>query len=104
MKSHRKYTPYVRKANGRERCEHWRMRIRLSHYQAIGKPFYVMVQRGFPNLIIDIGRNKRELRRGPLMVAVGRMTFRQWAKQVQRMGFCVPLALPVLLSTQVYFT
>lgn len=84
MKRHRKYLPYVRLANGREKTVSWRMAIRLAAYQIKGKPFYVMVQRGFPNLVIDVARHKRELQRSPVFVAAGRQTFREWAKSIQK--------------------
>ena len=78
----RKYDPYVRRANGSEMAESLRIAFRLAYYQLRGKPFFVMVQRGFPNLAIEVGASKREVQQQPLSVNIGRLSFKQWAKQV----------------------
>jgi hypothetical protein len=84
MKHHRKYKPYVRLANGRERSKSLREAFRLAFYESVGKPFYVMVQHGFPNNVIGVGASKREVQRQPVVVAFGRKSFRQWASSIQR--------------------
>lgn len=84
QKKRRKYLPYVRRANGREQTSTLRDAIRLAFHRLRGRPFYVMVQRGFPNTVIAVARSKRELSRSPLPVATGRMNFGQWAKSIQR--------------------
>lgn len=78
-----KYRPYVRRANGREKADTARVALRLTFYQLRGRPYYVMVQRGFPNLAIEAGRSKHELKRTPFQVAFGRMKFRAWAKMIE---------------------
>jgi len=45
MKS-RKFRPYVRRANGRERASGIRDSMRLAFYQLLNKPFYVGSARG----------------------------------------------------------
>jgi len=79
-----KYLPYVRRANGREKSESYRIALRLAFYQMLDRPFYVMVQRGWPNLAIEVGPTKRDVQRKPLPVAFGRMRFRVWAQAVRR--------------------
>lgn len=84
MKYHKKYKPYARRANGSERSESMRIAFRLALYQASGKPFYVLVQRGFPNLAIEVGMSKRDVMSLPCPVAFGRSTFRAWASRIQK--------------------
>lgn len=84
MTRNKKFKPYVRRANGRERAYTLRMAIRLAYYVMSGKPYYVMVQRGFPNRAIAVGRSKREVQRGPLLVAIGKLSFCDWASSIQR--------------------
>ncbi|HWL09769.1 MAG TPA: hypothetical protein VNQ76_15285 [Planctomicrobium sp.] len=76
--------PYVRRANGREKSESFRIAIRLAYYQMRRRRFYVMVQHGFPNLAIEVGASKREVQQKPLPVACGKMKFKEWAKLIQR--------------------
>lgn len=83
MKLHRKYRPYIRLANGRERSSSIVEAFRLAFYQDIGKPFYVMVQRGVPNYVIAVGKSRREVQMKPASVAFGIKTFREWAKSIQ---------------------
>lgn len=84
MKSYRKYQPYVRRANGKEKAESMRVAMRLVYYKMRGLPFYVMVQRGFPNLAIEAGPSKRYVQRIPVVVVMGRQSFREWSKIIQR--------------------
>lgn len=86
MKRHKKFKPYVRRANGRERATSLRMAIRLAYYKMSGKPYYVMVQRGFPNAVIGVGASKRDVQRGPLLVAIGRLSFRTWSGAIRRLA------------------
>lgn len=78
------YKPYVRRANGRERSESLRVAVRLAFYQELGRPFYVMVQRGWPNLAIACGRTKEDVKRQPLLVR--RLGFSGWANRVKRLA------------------
>jgi len=83
MKS-KKFKPYVRRANGKEMSSSWVIAYRLAFYRMLKKPFYVMVQHGFPNLAMAVGKTKRDVQRSPLPVAVKRKSFRRWANAVQR--------------------
>jgi hypothetical protein len=80
-----KYRPYVRRANGREKAQTLRIAMRLAYYQARGKRFYVMVQRGFPNVAIAVGPSKRAVQRCPLTVNIGAETFRGWSRAIGSM-------------------
>lgn len=83
MKS-RKFRPYIRRARGDEHTNNWRIAIRLGYYRLRGKPFFVMVQHGFPRLVMEVMGTKRELKQSPFPVARGRKTFRRWSKDIQR--------------------
>lgn len=84
MKRNRKFMPYVRRANGREKSESFRIAFRLAFYQDKGTPFYVMVHRGFPNLVMECGATKREVQQKPTGVAFGFQSFRQWARRIRK--------------------
>lgn len=79
----KKFRPYVRRANGKEKAETIIEALNLAYYRLSGKPFFVMVQHGFPNLSILSGRTKAEVKGKPLLVALKKRTFREWAKSVQ---------------------
>ena len=79
-----KFLPYVRRANGREKAESMRIAFRLAYYQTLRKPYVVMVQKGFPDIAIEVASSKRELKDKPLVVAMKTMSFREWAKRIQR--------------------
>ena len=84
MLKHTKYRPYIRKANGKEKSETLRMAFRLAFYQSIGQPFYVLVQRGFKNLVIDVGSSKKHIEKNIFTVAIKRNTFKQWTFRIQK--------------------
>lgn len=84
MKNHRKYAPYIRRATGREKAETIRIAFRLAFYQSLGRPYYVMVQRGFPTLAIEVGASKRDVQSGPALVGAKLMRFSEWASIIQR--------------------
>lgn len=77
-----KFRPYVRRANGRERPNSLRVAMLLEFYRRKKRPFYVMVQRGFPNLVIECGATRRDLEQSVLPVFAGMMTFRRWSRQM----------------------
>jgi hypothetical protein len=83
MKRQKRLRPYVRRANGKEQSESLRVAFRLAIYQERGKPFFVMVQRGFPNLAIAVGPSKRQLMSAPLSVNFGRQSFKEWSRAVR---------------------
>jgi hypothetical protein len=84
VKHFKRYKPYIRRANGREKAESLRIAFRLAFYQEMGRPFYVMVQRGWPNLAIAVGKSKRELKRTPIGVRLKKMSYRTWSRHIQR--------------------
>lgn len=81
MKRYRKYRPYVRRINGRERAHSLRDALRLALFTELGG--YVMVQRGFPNDVMAVAGNKRDLVRSILSVACGK-SFGDWATELQK--------------------
>ena len=84
MRRCKRYLPYVRRACSRDRSESIRVAFRMAFYQQTGRDFFVMVQRGFPHLVIECGRTKRDVESSPLVVAFGTMTFRRWARCIQK--------------------
>lgn len=79
-----KYKPYIRRGNFGERAESWATAMRLAFYKVTRKPYYVMVQRGWPNHAIDAQDNRRALKSCILMVALGKMKFNEWTKVIMR--------------------
>lgn len=81
----KKYRPYIRRANGRETAEGLRGRFRLAFYQAKGKPFFVMVQHGFPNSVMECGATRRAITDSLMGVRKkGKRHFRAWARRIQK--------------------
>jgi len=78
----KKFRPYIRRANGREQATTLKMACRLAFYQMRGRKFYVMVQHGFPNLVLEVGATKRAIMQSFPMLHW--FTFREFAKQLQR--------------------
>lgn len=78
MKLRDRYKPYIRRANGREKAESLRDAINLTYHRMLKKPFYVLVQRGWPNLVIGCGENKAEIKRRPL--AANWYGFNNWTQ------------------------
>ncbi|MCW1887687.1 hypothetical protein OKA04_23320 [Luteolibacter flavescens] len=62
------------------------MAFRLAFYRELGKPFYVMVQHGFPRLVMEVGPSRREVAMSPMSVARKWNTFRKWSAQIQRLA------------------
>jgi len=75
-----KFRPYVRRANGREMTSSMRVAVRLAYFRLRKRPFYVMVQRGFPNSVMDCGATRRDLEQAVLPVFAGMKTFRRWSR------------------------
>lgn len=90
MLRHTKYRPYVRRYRPGDKTENFAIAFRMAFYLEQGRPFYVMVQRGFPRLVIEVGASKRDVQRKPVLVKFGRSTFRQWAKRIQCQAMGVP--------------
>ena len=81
MKLRDRYKPYVRRANGREKAESMRDAMNLAYYKLLKKPFFVLVQRGWPNLVIGCGETKATVKRSPL--AANWYGFNNWATIVK---------------------
>jgi hypothetical protein len=77
-----KFQPYIRRANGKERSEDLRTAIRLAFYQQLRRPFYVMVQRGYPRHVMAVGASRHDIAKSLLGARVG--GFKAWSKRVQR--------------------
>ena len=45
---------------------------------------WVMVQHGFRGRVLAVAGSKRELMDSPLAVLIGRYSFKEWARQIQR--------------------
>ncbi len=84
MRRRKRFTSYVRLANGNEQAASLRVAFRMAVYETNGQPFYVLVQRGFPNQALAVGRTKRDIQRLPILVRCGRCSFREWAGKVKR--------------------
>lgn len=78
MKLRDRFKPYIRRANGSEKAETLRVAIQLEYQRMRKKPFYVVVQRGWPNLVILVGENKAEIKRRPLSAVW--YGFNNWAQ------------------------
>jgi hypothetical protein len=84
MKPRSRYKPYIRRANGKERSESLREAYRLAYFSITrGKNFFVMVQRGFPNLVIASGLSRVAIKRG-LLAYEKSVDFDRWANIIKR--------------------
>jgi len=83
VSKYKKYMPYIRKMNGKEKADDLRTCFRLAHFSVIDKQAYVMVQHGFPNQAIAVGRSKEEIKNSIIVVAIGKMTFKEWARSIR---------------------
>ena len=78
--------PYIRKArkddfNG-ARANDLRTAIIMGIIEGEGHKAYILVQRGSSG-IITIARSRRELKKQIVPVAVGKMTFKEWANSAK---------------------
>lgn len=84
MKPRSRYKPYIRRANGKERCEDFKEVCRVAYFSITrGKNFFVMVQRGFPNDVISSGISREEIKRKLLAYEKSR-DFDRWANLIKR--------------------
>lgn len=63
----RKFTPYIRRRHRGDHSESFREAIRL---ESFGKDCFVMVQRGFPRLVMSVARTRAELMKSIVGVCV----------------------------------
>lgn len=89
MRKGDRFRPYIRRGNRRERAPTFRSALRLAFHREwsrdCGKPYYVLVQRGWPNLVIESGFNREmivESLIGPRRVG----GFPTWASRIKRFG------------------
>ena len=82
MKS-KKYRPYIRRLNGKEKADDLRTAFRLAFFGLFPKA-YVLVQHGFPKSALAVGRSKKDVvGQIPAIVWQGK-TFKQYSKDVQK--------------------
>ena len=81
---HKRYRPYVRRMKPGDKADDFRTAICLEFYREIKRKAWVLAQHGFPGRVIGVDSSKRALMQSPLVVAVGRKTFKQWARDTQR--------------------
>lgn len=63
MKARNKYIPYIRKVQPRDRAADFRTSMRIAVFETHkGYDYYVVVQRGVPNLVIIAGLSKRDIK------------------------------------------
>ena len=84
MKYQKKFRPYVRRAKPGDYGADARTSILLNFRRDVGWPTYVLVQRGCRHRVMVCGRSKSEVEQCLLFIRSGRMTFKQWAKLIQR--------------------
>lgn len=84
MRSKAKYQPYIRLANGRERASSHIVALRLAYRRLLNKPFYVMVQRGFPNLVVAVDTSRSAVKNTILYVYSKRATFKEWSRDIRK--------------------
>lgn len=74
----RKYKPYIRKLQPQDRTESLRVAVRMSYYEVMKKPAYVLVQHGFPHNVLEIDDTKASLKNRIVGIHCKRMTFREY--------------------------
>lgn len=79
-----RYKPYIRRANGRERSSSFRVAFRLAWMRERRKPFYVLVQRGFPNHAVAVELTRAALKES--ILGVRRGGFEKWPRRIKAFG------------------
>lgn len=83
-KEKKKYMPYIRRANGKEKAGDLRNAVRLGFYASLGKPFYVMVQRMAGNdAVMIVGPSKHAIKEQILAVGAGWYSFKTWCTKMK---------------------
>lgn len=82
MLRHLKYRPYIRRANGRETSSNLAVALALAEYEIIKRPFYVLVQRGLPQVALLTGPNRQNLLKR--LCRAQKIGFKAWARNIQR--------------------
>jgi hypothetical protein len=88
------FRPYIRRANGREKSDSISGAMRLAYYQIRGRPFYVLVQHGFPNHAVAVGESRASIENSLMWLNIRKRygaRFRHYAKVVQMGAIGTPL-------------
>lgn len=80
----RKFEPYVRRYKPGDKAVSLRTACRMAFYHVMGRNFFVLLQRGKPRVVLDVAGSRRELEQMQVQVAMGRMTFASWAREIGR--------------------
>ena len=86
MKQHLKYRPYIRRHRRGDRSSSFRVAYRLAFYESLRKPFYVMVQRGFPRDVMECGKSRSALESSIMWLQIYRKygaRFKDFARRLQ---------------------
>lgn len=78
----KKYKPYIRRLKPTDKSESMRTCVRMAYYNITGKKAFALVQHGFPDLVIEVGSSKQEIKKSILMGG----TFKQWQRRVKDFG------------------
>lgn len=81
---HKKYRPYIRRMKPSDKSDDFWTAIRLELYRSADWSGWVLVQHGFPGVVMAVDRCKRDLMHSPFPVLAGSKTFKQWARDFQR--------------------
>jgi len=88
MKNYKKYKPYIRRMNGKEKANDLFTAYRLAFYQELylkkGNKCFVMVQRGFPNLAIAVGASRKDVKKSIFIICAKRISFKKWTTETKR--------------------
>lgn len=76
-------TPMIRRFRPTDKCNDLRTAFRLATFEQMNKPFYVMVQRGFPDEVMICGLSKKDVKNQILAVSAGWMSYREWRKEIK---------------------
>jgi hypothetical protein len=94
MRNRNLYRPYIRRANGREISESLAGAVRLAFYRFRGRPFYVLVQRGFPRHALAVGPSRASIENDIVWLNVRKRygaRFRHYAKAVEMDSHGTPM-------------
>jgi hypothetical protein len=83
MKPYKKYQPYIRRMNGKEKGEDFRTAVRLNASK-IMEYKYVLVQHGFPNIACEVGISRKDIQDRIIGAGRGKRGLKKWAKRAQQ--------------------
>lgn len=88
MRRARYLTPYIRRRHSGDRADSLRTALRM---EVFGARCYVLVQRGVPRRVLEVGRTRRDLASGLALPPSARHV-RKWARRFRK--FCSKGAQP----------